>query len=97
MKITAPFLLFLFVAFLSMPSIVTLIKKSSNAAVFYDIAEEDHVKKEGVDFIYTLFLEPTIVLQSIVVMAKIYFENFLKYDKILRIVFSPPPDKYLSH
>lgn len=92
MKLTAPFFLILFVAFLSMPAIVTFIKKSSNSALFFDIADEDHVKKEGVEFIYVSPFEPIVLVQRIVVTSQIYFETFTKYDKILRIIFAPPPN-----
>ncbi len=92
MKVIARIFLFLFVAFLSMPVILTVIEKSANTSMFFNCSEEEHVQKEGVSFTYDLFFQPIITLQFVVKKATIHVASFEKYDKISRIIFSPPPN-----
>ena len=46
MKLIAHLLLFLFIAFLSTPTIVRMIEKSCDTSVIFSMTEEEHAKKE---------------------------------------------------
>lgn len=94
MKFIARILLFLFIAFLLVPTILTLIEKSSKSSLFFDVSEEEHVKKEVVNSYYTNLFEPIILMQKNIETAVVHFEGFSRYDKILKIIFSPPPNTY---
>jgi hypothetical protein len=92
MKVIARVFLFLFIAFLSMPVIVTVIKKSSNTSMFFNMSEEEHVKKEIKDFAYFNVYSPPFLVETIIITVSKYFKIVSKYDQILRIIFSPPPN-----
>lgn len=92
MKILASTLLFLFIAFLAMPTILTLIEKSSNSAIFLDLNEEVQVKKEVVAICYIVDFESLGILQKFEETIKIPCKRLLKFDMILRNIFSPPPN-----
>lgn len=92
MKIIARGFLFLFISFLSMPVIVTVIEKSSNTSMFFNISEEEHVKKEVKNFTYFTAHNSPFLVESISTTVVKYFNIVSKYDQILRIIFSPPPN-----
>ncbi|MFT5252469.1 MAG: hypothetical protein ACI87N_001479 [Flavobacteriales bacterium] len=93
MKLIAQTFLLLFIAFLLMPTILTLLEKTTNTCLFLDVSEEEFVKKEVVNYLYTKHFEPMILVQTIIETSVVRFEGFSKYDKILRIIFSPPPNR----
>jgi hypothetical protein len=92
MKFIARIFLFVFIAFLLMPTILTLIEKTSKTSLFLDVSEEEHVKKEVINSYYTNLIESTILMQKTIETAAASFEGFSRYDKILKIIFSPPPN-----
>jgi hypothetical protein len=90
MNLIAKLLLMLFLASVSTPSIVSLIKKNSDSVYFFSSSEEEQVHKLiKIDFhlevAYTIgiFLMPTSSL--------ILYENFLKHNNIAAAIFIPPP------
>lgn len=92
MKLLARTFLVLFIAFLFMPTILTLIEKASNSVQFLDVSEEEYFKKEAVNFIYINTFEPLLLIQKSIEIPLIHFDDLSKYDKILRVIFSPPPN-----
>ncbi|WP_298393364.1 hypothetical protein [Flavobacterium sp.] len=93
MKSVASILMFLFIAFLSAPTIVTLIEKSTDVSMFYSFSEEEINKdlkeikadlRQSYDYPYTV---KTVTLDT-----KIVSENLSRHDAILEEIFSPPPE-----
>ena len=92
MKYIARLILVLFVSFLSTPTVVTLIKKSTDVSIFYSFAEEEIHKdlkevkciKQCFDYPFTdLLLNPN---------SKIISENLSRHDNATEEIFSPPPE-----
>ena len=91
MKLAAKLLLILFIAFLSMPTIVSLIEKSTNTSYFYSMSEEEQVHK-GVKVI--LKFEPaSVLIASTTTSSLIHSENLSKHDNIASTIFIPPPEQ----
>jgi len=92
MKFIARLILIIFVAFLSTPTVVTLIKKNTDISMFYSFAEEEIHKdlkeikalKQCFDYPFTeLELNPD---------SKIISENLSRHDNVASAIFSPPPE-----
>lgn len=75
-----------------MPTILTLVEKNANTCQFLDVSEEEHVKKEVVNYSYTNHFEPIILAQKKIETSVLSYACIFRYDKILRIIFSPPPN-----
>ena len=92
MKIIALSFLFFFLAFLSTPTIVSLIEKKSNTSSFYNFSEEEHVTHK---FIKSFtFVEMSLTSQDFFKFknCNIISENLSVYDNIFSSIFIPPPD-----
>jgi hypothetical protein len=93
MKLIARFILFLFIAFLSTPTIVTLIEKNTDVSMFYDFAEEENnkeLKEIKSDLILGFdypFIDTRPIYDSIITT-----KNLLRHDKISEEIFIPPPE-----
>lgn len=93
MKTAVSIMLFVFISFLSLPTIVTMIKKNTDISAFYSFSEEEitkHAKevKAELKFCYSdesFSFAPTP-------KNKIISENLSKHDKVLEEIFSPPPE-----
>ena len=91
MKYLAQIVLVLFVAFLSTPTIVSLIEKKTDVSIFYSLTEEEihkelkEVKAEIKSYDYPI---STIALKK----SRIVSENLSKHDKVASVIFSPPPE-----
>lgn len=97
MKFIAQGILFLFLAFLSTPTIVTLIEKNTDVSVFYNFAEEENQKeiKEIKEFKADLSfgLDYLFVGEQPTTDSKIIFINELRHDNIADEIFIPPPEQ----
>ncbi len=92
-KSISKLLLIVFISFLSIPTLVTLIEKNKDISIFYSFAEEEINKqikgvkaevKHHFDYIFLdLQIENNIVIIS---------ENLSRYDNVASEIFSPPPD-----
>lgn len=93
MKLIARFILFIFVAFLSTPTIVTLIEKNTDVSMFYNFAEEEHHKdiKQIKADLNLGFDYPFIELRQDR-DSKITSKNLLRHDNIAEEIFIPPPE-----
>lgn len=92
MKVTASIFLFLFIAFLATPPIVTIIEKSCDTTIFFSLSEEEHTQKEIKVFAYHEEALPELLIGKYNKTTLILSENLSKHDKITRSIFSPPPD-----
>ena len=93
MKLIAQFILFVFVAFLTTPTIVTLIEKNTDVSMFYSFAEEENHKdlKEIKADLRHNFDYPIMEIgenQN----SKIISENVTRHDNIAEEIFIPPPE-----
>ena len=91
MKYLAQIVLVLFVAFLSTPTVVSIIEKKTDVSIFYSLAEEEihkelkEVKAEIKSYDYPI---TTIALKK----SRIVSENVSKHDNVSSVIFSPPPE-----
>jgi hypothetical protein len=92
MKLIAKFILFVFVTFLTTPTIVTLIEQNTDISMFYSFAEEENhndLKEIKADLRQTFdypFLDTVWRQNSIII-----FENLTRHDNIAEEIFIPPP------
>ena len=90
MKTISRLLLFVFIAFLITPTIVSIIEKTSEISVFYSLSEEEkEIKEIKAIFNLDFFNEP--VYLSKLNSGLIHSENLSKHDKIPSKIFIPPP------
>lgn len=93
MKLFASLLLVVFIAFLSTPTVVTLIKKSTDTSLFYSFAEEEihkqvkEVKAEVKQHFDYPFLDLKINKNTTIIS-----ENLSRHDNVASEIFSPPPE-----
>jgi hypothetical protein len=92
MKLIAHLFLFLFIAFLATPTIVTMIEKSCDTSCFYGISEEEHAQKEIKVFTYHQDIHVGFLVGKNNKSSLILSENLSKHDNITASIFSPPPD-----
>lgn len=93
MKHIARIFLFLFVAFISTPTIISLIQKNTDVSAFYSFNEEEIHKdykevkaslKNDYEFTFLEFPNQT--------SSAIISENLSKHDNVAEEIFSPPPE-----
>ena len=91
MKLAVNILLIVFVTFLSTPTIVSVIKKSTDTSYFYSMSEEELTHKEvKAEFKFeTLSLVFFVPQLSRVISS----ENLLKHNNIASSIFIPPPEQ----
>ena len=91
MKIVAKIFLILFIVFLTTPTIVTVIEKSLDISVFFNLSEEQHFHKEII-IVFSLQNFLNIDTMSVASSTRILSEKLFKYDKITASRFIPPPN-----
>lgn len=91
MKILVRILLFVFVVFLSTPTIVSLIEENTDTSYFYSMSEEEQVHKEvKAEFKFEPY--PIVLNYSFKTSSLILSENLSKHDNVASSIFIPPPD-----
>lgn len=93
MKLAVNIILFVFITFLSVPTIVTMIEKNTDVSAFYNFAEEElqkQIKELKAEVKSNYSNELLSSLNS--VKTKIISENRSKHDAISEEIFSPPPE-----
>ena len=89
MKFAVSSLLFIFVSFLSVPTIVTLIEKKVDVSAFYSFSEEEIHKEMKAEFKYNFNNEfPDF---DYITKTKIFSENQSDLDLISKEILIPPP------
>lgn len=91
MKVLARILLFIFIAFLSTPTIVQAIKKSNSATMSISLSEEE-VHKELKSIVHPAILEHGVLVALYIEKKTIISENIVKLDNISPSIFAPPPN-----
>ncbi|MDP2161298.1 MAG: hypothetical protein Q8K02_12490 [Flavobacterium sp.] len=93
MKTLVSIVLFLFVSFISMPTIIGYMNKDADLALVFSMSEEEEthntfkikdVIKNNKE-VFTLQLEQKST-------KKIFSENNIQHDEVLDEIFSPPPE-----
>ncbi len=93
MKRISYILVFIFLAFLSTPTIITLIEKTKNSTLFFDISEEEQGQKEIKEITYYVYDQFLFQFEIRTAKSKLILsENLSKHDNVTRSIFSPPPD-----
>ena len=92
MKLIAKFILFVFVTFLTTPTIVTLIEQNTDISMFYTFAEEENHKdlkeiKADLRLTFDYSFLDTVGRQNSIII----FENLTRHDNISEEIFIPPP------
>lgn len=93
MKLIARFILFVFVAFLTTPTLVTLIEKNTDVSMFYSFAEEENhkdLKQIKADLRFTV--DFTFIKAGKNQKSKIISNNLSRHDNIAEEIFIPPPE-----
>jgi len=93
MKLVARLILLLFITFLSIPTVISLIEKKTDISVLYSFSEEETNK--DLNEIKANFLNVFVSITSNfeqIINAEIISENLSKHDTILEEIFSPPPE-----
>ena len=93
MKFIVKIVLFIFISFLSTPTIVSLIEKKVDTDIFYSFSEEELIHKDlkeiKADFrLYDITLTNFVHNSSNAILSKIHF----KCIKPSIVIFSPPPN-----
>lgn len=91
MKKIAGILLFLFVAFLITPAVVSAIENDADVSVVYSFSEEEQIHKDIKLVFYYDQVFSRIYLSN-VVSKTILTENSLKHDDVSLGIFIPPPE-----
>ena len=92
MKFLTQIVLFLFLAFLATPTIVSMIESDTDLSYVYNLSEEETHKE--IKEIPAL-VENTVQLSLFKISLKSTFinsENLLKHDNVSEEIFSPPPE-----
>ena len=92
MKLIARILLFIFIAFLSTPTIVTVMKKSNSTSLSFSFSEEEHSHKELKAAVYPAIFQHEIMMPVYIQKKTIVSENIVKLDNISPSIFAPPPN-----
>ncbi|MGG7034063.1 MAG: hypothetical protein ACI7YS_02575 [Flavobacterium sp.] len=93
MKFVAKILLIIFVAFLSTPTIVSLIEKKTDTSYFYSMSEEEKESHKDfkTEFIFHSPFELTVFSNP--VSNLILSKNLLKHNTVSTTIFIPPPEQ----
>lgn len=92
MKLIARILLFIFIAFLSTPTIVQALKKSNGATITVNFSEEEQAHKELKAAVHPVIMEHEVLNPLCVEKKTIISENIVKLDNISPSIFAPPPN-----
>lgn len=91
MKFAVKIVLIIFIAFLSTPTIVSLIEKKTDTSYFYSISEEEKTDTE-LKMEFTFYSPFEILFFSKPIKSLILSVNSLRHDTISTSIFIPPPE-----
>jgi hypothetical protein len=91
MKIIAGILLFLFVAFLITPAVVSAIENDADVSVVYSFSEEEQVHKD-IKLVFYFELIPNRLYLPSLKNDIVSSENSLQHKDIALGIFIPPPE-----
>lgn len=93
MKISVTIVLFVFLSFLSLPTIIGVMNSDADISMVYSMSEEEESHKtislkEAIKAKKEVFL----ICYELSTTKKISCENHIQYDDVLEEIFSPPPE-----
>ena len=93
MKTVVSIVLFLFISFLSAPTIISLIKKNTDISMFYNFNEEE-LHKDCKEIKADLVYHYDIVFSDLIIVkkSKIISEILSKHDNVAGEIVAPPPE-----
>lgn len=94
MKSLVNVFLFIFIAFLSTPSLVGLIDKKADTSCFYTMCEEEenHISFNEIKSVPLFSYAPISFVQSDVIELNVLVEHDLSFTNLAHQIFSPPPN-----
>ena len=93
MKLIAKILLILFVAFLSTPAIIAVLKKGCDTSLVVNMSEEEQLHKEVKVFVdHIIIPEFSLLTFELNRSTKVHFGNLAKHNNVSATIFSPPPE-----
>jgi hypothetical protein len=87
-------MIFLFVSFLSLPTILGLIDNNeTDISMVYNMSEEEEVQKSfNINETLRTSNQVFFICFQLPISKKIVSENHIQYDTVLEKIFSPPPE-----
>jgi len=92
MKFATSAVLLMFLFFIAMPTIVSVIEKNTDTSFCFSMTEEELSHKE-VKANFTAGHEYRVVNLSGNTSSLILYENLSKHDKVSKTIFIPPPEQ----
>ncbi len=90
MKVCTSIVLFIFILFLSAPTLVTMIEKETDISMFYSFAEEEHHKEAKVEV--KNYFENNSMDFFDKEEKYSFFSKDSEHPTVFREIFSPPPN-----
>ncbi len=95
MKFVVNIVLLMFVSFLSLPTIISVVKNDSDISVVYTLTEEEMNKEKEV-VVYTKTEFQFTFIESAINSTLIQSQHLQKKDNFFGDVFLPPPEVNIS-
>lgn len=92
MKFLVNILLFLFLSFITAPTIISLIEDKADISMVYSLTEEEvqkEIKEVKAQPVYEFYV---VFFKNNKTGSKIISENLRKHDNVSEEIFSPPPE-----
>ncbi len=93
MKISVTIVLFIFITFLSLPTIIGVLNSDTDISMVYSMSEEEESHKSiSIKEAVKIKKEVFLVDYKWINTKKIISENHIQHDDVLEEIFSPPPE-----
>lgn len=93
MKISVTIVLFVFITFLSLPTIIGVLNSDADMSMVYSMSEEEESHKTiSVKEAIKTKKDVFFICYEWTFIKKITSENHIQYDDVLEKIFSPPPN-----
>lgn len=93
MKFVVKIVLIVFLVFLSTPTIVSLIEKSTDTSFFFDLSEEEEESQKEFKADFKFYSTLEVVAFSIDTSNLVLSEILSKHDNISATIFVTPPEQ----
>ena len=93
MKISVTIALFIFITFISLPTLIGVLNSDADISMVYSMSEEEESHKTiSIKEAIKTKKEVFLVCYKLNSTKKIISENHIQYDDVLEEIFSPPPE-----
>lgn len=92
MRFLSSLVLVVFIAFLSTPTIVSMIEESVDTTIFYSLSEEEQAHKDAKS-VFKFEAGSMLFDLAQSVSGLILSENLSKHDNVSSSIFIPPPNQ----